>query len=72
MNVQPLQAEKIRITQTLPEPIIDSGSRLPQLDIIEYETRWTIYVGHLGECRIIISADGKLYINEIEYIPPCP
>jgi len=72
MQIQPMNPEKIRITQIIPAPILDSGARLPQLDIIEYETRWTIYVGLKGECRIIIGADGKLYINEIEYIPPCP
>jgi len=50
-----------------PNPDYDTGVRLPLLDISQYDTGWSIDVGLF---KIVIKADGKLYINTVEYIRP--
>lgn len=67
MLVEPIQTEKIRIHQTIPKPQLDDGVRLPSIDVIEYSTRWAFYIGKNADIRILIEADGKIYINEKLY-----
>ena len=67
MKIEPIQTERIRIMAEKPNPDYDTGVRLPLLDISQYDTGWSIDVGLF---KIVIKADGKLYINTVEYIRP--
>jgi hypothetical protein len=65
MKIEPIQTERIQITGKEQNPEWDTGVRLPILDISEYSTGWGISAGFF---EIVLKADGKLYIDGVEYI----
>ncbi|HPE06105.1 MAG TPA: hypothetical protein PLW50_00090 [Smithellaceae bacterium] len=67
MQIEPMSGgySSIRIRATEPKSALDTGARLPIIEVQEYINRWSIDVGAV---RLVFDADGTIYIDGQELI----